>query len=284
MAKLIYNAIMSRRTHLYLIRHRRGCRKASRSLGFTAQMFRLMFGPPNLPVEQRVLNDACNRASIPKRTLAKALRLGADLNAMCALDGSPSLALYARHGREAFGAALLVKHGARLDATNHKKRQCAHVAIQALNKDIVLWCHRTDPDLFKQPDSSLLLPWDMLMGEFSGGWCPPEDRLAFRNECLALMDECERDRFTKNALRSFCLLLNERKYDDIETDILWLESLRPQLSNREQAIEWIGDDCDPPIYDHALHLLASFFFEHERLQLQDASPQPASRRSKKTSI
>lgn len=243
-----------------------------------------MLGSPNLPIAQRVLNEACNRAVIAIRTLDKALRLGADLNASCALDGSPVLALYARHGRQAFGASLLSTKGARPDAVNDKGRHCAHVAVHAINRDVAFWCLRAHANLFSIADQAGLVPWDMLLGEFSGGWNEPDDRLAFRTECMALMDEPERARFSKNALRSFCMLLNERKYDDLDADIAWMTSLQPLTASREQAMEWIGADCDELIAEHALAMLASFFCEHERLQIQDSSSSTASIRHKTMSI
>lgn len=243
-----------------------------------------MLGSPNLPIAQRVLNEACNRAIIAKRIFEKALRLGADLNAPCTLDGSPVLALYARHGRQAYGAALLFKNGARPEAANHKGRHCAHVAIHALNRDIAFWCLRAHANLFSIPDQAGLLPWDMLFGEFSDGWSEPDERFAFRTECMALMQDSERESFSKRALRSFCMLLNERKYDDIEADVAWMSSLNPLAASREQAMEWIGEDCDELIAEHALAMLSSFFCEHERLQISDASPSAPSLRQKKISI
>lgn len=236
-----------------------------------------LMGRNGVPLEQTLLESACNQRATRRRDLDKAAAMGARPNEQCNNRGGLAMHHYARHGLSSADAADLLARGfdpMALDADGH----CfAHHAFEFHNLPMARWIAEKHPESWSRRSVLGATPMDLACAEPSGlGLCETEHRGTFRDWAFAAMPPTDRDDFLAHAWERSGLLLRERTYGDCEIDLAWLARLGERAPATDgAAILAAVDLCDPDIASCARPFFERAIAITERAVLRAATDLPS---------
>lgn len=226
-----------------------------------------------VPLEQTLLDRACNREATRRRVLDKAASMGARPNEPCDNRGGLAMHHYARHGLSPADAFDLLRRGfdpMALDAEGH----CfAHHAFEFHNLAMARWIALLRPASWSLLSLRGATPMDLACAEPRGlGRGDPEPRAAFRDWAFSAMPSPDRLDFLANAWARAAKLLDRRAHVDCGIELAWLARLGPSAPAHDgPAILAEVDLCDPRIAERARPFFELAIAVTEREALRSAA-------------